>query len=175
MSSVAPPQTIIVLGVSGSGKTTVGRELAEHLGYEFSDADDLHSAANIEKMASGHPLTDDDRLPWLNTVGQHVVDTERQARGIVVACSALKRCYRDILRHYDPASFFVHLDGSFELISSRIAARTHHFMPPSLLSSQFATLEVLGSDELGVTINIDEDPPDIVDQILTSMPGADRP
>jgi carbohydrate kinase (thermoresistant glucokinase family) len=170
---MAPPQAIIVLGVSGSGKTTVGRELAEHLGFEFCDADDLHSAANIEKMASGHPLTDDDRLPWLNTVGQHIAETERQSGGIVVACSALKRSYRDILRRYDESAFFVHLDGTFELIASRIAARTHHFMPPSLLSSQFATLEALGADEVGVTINIDEDPPDIVDQILASMPSAE--
>jgi gluconokinase len=173
MSSMPPTQSIIVLGVSASGKTTVGRELAEHVGFEFLDADDLHSPENIAKMASGHPLTDEDRLPWLNTVGQHIVETERHHLGIVVACSALKRSYRDILRHYDPSSFFIHLDGSFELISARIAARTHHFMPPSLLSSQFATLEALGKDEVGITINIDDDPQDILDQILRALSSGE--
>ncbi len=169
MSSSTPPQAIIVLGVSASGKTTVGRELAEHIGYEFCDADDLHSAENIAKMASGHPLTDEDRIPWLNAVGQHIAEAERLHHGVVVACSALKKSYRDILRHYDPSSFFIHLDGSFEVISSRIAARTHHFMPPSLLSSQFATLEALDEDEVGITIDIDDDPQDILDQILRSL------
>ncbi|MHB1209010.1 MAG: gluconokinase [Acidimicrobiales bacterium] len=165
----AGPRAVVVLGVSGSGKSTVGRSLAERLAYDFCDADDLHSRANIEKMHSGHPLSDEDRLPWLNTVGQRVRETLAQGRGIVMACSALKKSYRDILREYEPTLFCVFLDGSHELIMSRVVAREGSFMPPSLLASQFATLEPLGPDEAGVRIEVSHGLDDTIDAALAAL------
>jgi gluconokinase len=162
-------RAIVVLGVSGSGKSTVGRSLAQRLAYDFCDADDLHSPANIEKMRSGHPLTDEDRVPWLNDVGQRMRETLAHGHGIVVACSALKKSYRDILRDYEPATYFVFLDGSPELIRSRVVAREGSFMPPSLLSSQFATLEPLAADEAGIKIDVSDDVADTVDAALTVL------
>jgi gluconokinase len=162
-------RAIVVLGVSGSGKSTVGRSLAQRLAYDFCDADDLHSPANIEKMRSGHPLTDEDRVPWLNDVGQRMRETLAHCHGIVVACSALKKSYRDILRDYEPATYFVFLDGSPELIRSRVVAREGSFMPPSLLSSQFATLEPLAADEAGIKIDVSGDVADTVDAALTAL------
>lgn len=167
-------RTVVVLGVSGSGKSTVGRSLAERLAYDFRDADDLHSPANIEKMRSGHPLTDEDRMPWLNTVGQTIRETLAHGRGIVMACSALKRSYRDILREYDPALFCVFLDGSHELIMSRVVARDGSFMPPSLLSSQFSTLEPLAPDETGVRIEVSHALNDTIDAALAALVARPR-
>ncbi|NNN09916.1 MAG: gluconokinase [Acidimicrobiaceae bacterium] len=166
---VARPRAIVVLGVSGSGKSTVGRSLAERLGYDFCDADDLHSPANIAKMSSGRPLNDEDRVPWLNAVGHRMRETLDQGRGVVVACSALKKSYRDLLRRYEPATFCVFLDGSPELILSRVVARARSFMPPSLQSSQFATLEPLGVDEEGVKVDVSGDVADTVDAVLAAL------
>jgi gluconokinase len=165
----ADTRAIVVLGVSGSGKSTVGRTLAQRLTYDFCDGDGLHSPTNIEKMRTGHPLTDEDRVPWLNAVGQRMRETLAQGRGIVVACSALKRSYRDILRQFDPATFFVFLDGSQELIMSRVVARENSFMPPSLLASQFATLEPLGADEAGIRIDVSHELPDTVERALAAL------
>jgi carbohydrate kinase (thermoresistant glucokinase family) len=163
------PRGIVVFGVSGSGKTTFGKVLAERLAFAFCDADDLHSHSNIEKMRSGHPLTDEDRRPWLNAVGQRMSEVLRQRRGVVVACSALKREYRDVLREYEPATFFVFLDGSHELISFRVDARQGSFMPRSLLASQFAALEPLGPDERGVKIDVGRETADNVDEVVASL------
>lgn len=166
---VVPARPVVVLGVSGSGKSTVGEALAQRLSYEFCDADDLHSPANIEKMHSGHPLTDEDRLPWLNAVGQRMSDTLARGHGVVMACSALKQRYRDLLRDHEPTTFFVFLDGSEELIASRVRARRGSFMPASLLTSQFDTLEPLGADENGVRIDVGQDLTRTVDEAAEAI------
>ena len=144
---------VIVMGVSGSGKSSVGLLLAKQLGVPFRDADDLHPAANVAKMAAGHPLTDADRWPWLARVGSELAAAE--PNGLVIACSALKRSYRDAIRAVEPAVRFVHLSGSRDLLVSRMAGREGHFMPLSLLDSQLATLEPLHPDEPGVTVSLD--------------------
>ncbi|MTE18339.1 gluconokinase [Streptomyces sp. TRM43335] len=141
------------MGVSGSGKTTVGTALAESLGVPYADADDFHPPSNVEKMTSGVPLTDEDRRPWLDAIAAWL--RERGGRGGVVTCSALKRRYRDRLREAAPELFFVHLNGSAELIASRMSARKGHFMPPELLKSQIDTLEALEEDEAGAVVPID--------------------
>ena len=157
---------IVVMGVSAAGKSTVGRLLAERLGVPFRDADDLHPAANVEKMASGTALDDTDRAPWLDAVG---AELEAASAGIVMACSALKRSYRDRLRAAAPSTVFVHVHGSDELLAARAAARTQHFMPPSLLASQLAVLEPLAADEPGITVDIDGAPAEIVDRALLGL------
>lgn len=151
------------MGVSGSGKSTVGAALARRLRVPFVDADTLHPAANIATMAAGEPLDDDDRHPWLERVGDWLA-THRD--GAVVSCSALKRAYRDQLRTHCPEVEFVHLAGSAEVIADRLAARTDHFMPAALLRSQLDTLEPLGPDEAGLTVDIGPDVDAIVDAVL---------
>lgn len=161
------------MGVSGSGKSTVGAALARRWHVPFVDADTLHPPANIAKMTAGEPLTDDDRRPWLERVGEWLAG---HRDGGVVSCSALKRKYRDQLRARCPQTEFLHLAGSPELIGSRLAARTGHFMPAALLRSQFETLEPLAADEPGCTVDIDQDVDAIIDIFLagsTSRSGAD--
>ncbi|OBH50241.1 gluconokinase [Mycobacterium sp. E2479] len=157
------PAPVVVMGVSGSGKSTVGAALARRLRVPFVDADTLHPAANIATMAAGEPLDDDDRHPWLERVGDWLA-THRD--GAVVSCSALKRAYRDQLRTHCPEVEFVHLAGSAEVIADRLAARTDHFMPAALLRSQLDTLEPLGPDEAGLTVDIGPDVDAIVDAVL---------
>lgn len=150
---------IVVMGVSGSGKSTVGSALAQRLRVPFVDADTLHPPANIAKMSAGEPLDDDDRYPWLEKVGQWLAGHP----GGVISCSALKRKYRNQLRTHCPRVEFLHLNGSPELISSRLAARSGHFMPDALLRSQFDTLEPLGADEAGLTVDIGQSVEAIID------------
>lgn len=132
---------LIIMGVSGSGKTTIGQRVAERLGYGFSDADDFHSAANKAKMAGGIPLNDDDRAPWLQTMRAAIEEWQRTSTGHVLACSALKEGYRLALGAGDPDRKFIYLKGSFELIQSRLEHRAGHFFNPALLQSQFDALE----------------------------------
>jgi gluconokinase len=132
---------VVVMGVSASGKSTVGAALARALSLPFVEGDELHSRHNIEKMSRGEPLTDEDRAPWLDAIASLLGDEARYPRGVVLACSALKTAYRDQLRAASPAVRFVFLDASPELIGARMAARRHHFMPPGLEASQFAALQ----------------------------------
>jgi gluconokinase len=157
------------MGVSGSGKTTIAKEWAARRRYVFIEADSLHSASEIEKMASGHPLNDGDRLPWLRRVGELIQVEEELGHCTVTACSALKRAYRDVLREYDPDTFFVLLDGSIDLVRERMNTRIHSFMPASLLESQYATLEPLQPDESGITIDVSSGPESIVREIATAL------
>ncbi len=163
------PPLVVVMGVSGSGKTTVGSLLAERLGVGFVDADDLHPAANIEKMAAGHPLTDEDRRPWLATVGRTLHDA--RDRGLVVACSALRRDYRDQIRAAEPDARFVYLEASKALLDARVRGRHGHFMPVRLLGSQLDTLEPLAADEPGTTVHLTADatPDMLVSEALSSI------
>jgi gluconokinase len=159
----AAASPIVVMGVSGSGKTTVGSALAQRLRVPFVDADSLHPPANVAKMSAGQPLGDDDRYPWLERVGEWLAG---HRAGGVASCSALKRAYRDQLRAHCPRVEFLYLRGSPETIGARLAARSDHFMPAALLRSQFDALQPLGVDEPGVTVDIDHDVDTIIDIFL---------
>ena len=154
---------VIVMGVSGSGKTTVGQGLATELGLELIEGDDYHPPENVDKMASGIPLTDEDRRPWLRTLAELLADRHARRQGTVLACSALRRPYRDLLRSAVPAdeTFFVQLDADRETLRSRMKSRKGHYMPPALLESQLATLEPLQYDEGGVIVDATR-PDDVV-------------
>ena len=161
------------MGVSGCGKSTIGRLLADRLLCDFIDADDLHPDANKKKMHAAIPLTDADREPWLHLVG-HAIATEIDAgRGVVVACSALKRSYRDILRASAPGIEFLLLHGSRELLARRLEGRAGHFMSPALLDSQLATLEALQPDEHGIVIDIADNPIAMVDDAIAALSTVD--
>jgi carbohydrate kinase (thermoresistant glucokinase family) len=151
---------VVVMGVSGAGKSTIGVLVADALNVRFVDADSLHPIANVAKMAAGTPLDDDDRWPWLAVVGRTLSDASSD--GLVVACSALKRVYRDAIRAEVPEVIFLHLDGTHAVLSRRLEGRTDHFMPTSLLDSQLSTLERLQSDENGVVVDIDAPVPEVV-------------
>ncbi len=157
---------LVLMGVSGSGKTTVGALLAGELHRVYAEADDFHPPANVAKMAAGHPLTDDDRWPWLHAIG-HWID-ERIAKGeaAVVTCSALKRKYRDVLRR--PEVQIVYLRGSHELIAQRMAARHGHFFKASMLDSQFADLEEPTPDEHVITVQVGGSPSEIANAIVAA-------
>ncbi len=154
---------IVVMGVSGSGKSTVGAALAQRLRVPFADADDFHPEANIAKMTAGHALDDDDRRPWLDSIGEWLV---AHTEGGVMSCSALKCAYRDQLRDHCVDVEFLHLAGTPELIGRRQASRPGHFMPASLLASQFETLEPLTADEHGVDIDVEKDIDSIVHEYV---------
>jgi carbohydrate kinase (thermoresistant glucokinase family) len=158
---------VVVMGVSGSGKSTIGALLAADLHAHFVDGDALHPASNVAKMAAGIPLDDADRWPWLAAVG-HALATAGEA-GIVVACSSLKRVYRDAITAVAPGAVFVELDGSHDLLEQRIAGRHGHFMPSSLLDSQLATLEPLESDERGMRIDIEQPEDAIVREAVAGI------
>jgi gluconokinase len=158
-------QRIVIMGVSGCGKSTVGAALSGALGIGYRDGDDLHPPANVEKMRAGQPLTDDDRWPWLDRVAAVL----RDAAPVIAGCSALRRAYRDHLRAGAGGPItFLYLTGSRDLIAARMAARTGHYMPPSLLGSQFAALEPPGMDE-ALTIDIDQPLPAILSTILAHL------
>ncbi|MEJ1089093.1 gluconokinase [Microbacterium sp. Mu-80] len=156
---------IVVMGVSGAGKTTIARLIGERLGMPFIDADDLHDEANVAKMSAGIPLTDEDRMPWLERVGNAL----SQHPTPVIACSALKRAYRDVLRGRAPRTRFVMLDADLERLASQVSHREDHFMPPALLQSQLDTLEPLEADEPGVVIQVDAGPDELVARAVDAL------
>ena len=163
MTLTTPPARrpiAVVMGVSGSGKTTVGQELAARLGVPYADADEFHPPANIAKMSAGVPLDDTDRAPWLRAIAGWLAD--HRATGAVVSCSALKRRYRDVLRAPVGHLPFLHLDGDPAVVAQRVAGRPGHFMPASLVASQFADLEPLGPDEEGMVADLAAPVDDVV-------------
>lgn len=169
MAHAALPSVLIVMGVSGSGKSTVAALLAGRLGWEYGDADDFHSPANVRKMHGGSPLTDADRQPWLHAMAAWVDATRSVGRHGVLACSALKREYRAVLVGGRTDVRLVYLQGNRGLIGERQAARHNHFMPPSLIDSQFETLEEPGPDERPLVMSVLPRPPDIVQGIVAAL------
>ena len=156
---------IVLMGVSGSGKSTVGAALAQRLRVPYADADDFHPPENVAKMTAGEPLDDDDRRPWLDAIGEWLADHDRG----VITCSALKRAYRDLLRGHRADVEFVHLHGTREVIARRQATRPGHFMPASLLDSQFATLEPLEGDEKGFVVDVGRSVDEIVEAAVAGL------
>lgn len=168
------PCALIVMGVSGSGKSTIASHLAERLGWIFEDGDRFHPASNVAKMSAGHPLNDEDRWPWLQAIADKIGRVCEADGHVVIACSALKRTYRDVLLRSRNDVRFVFLDGSKALIAERLAARKDHFMPPGLLDSQFKTLERPRADERPITVSIDAPVETIVNNIVAQMAGGAR-
>jgi gluconokinase len=163
------PCALVVMGVSGSGKSTIADKLAERLGWRCEDGDRFHPASNIAKMSAGHPLTDEDRWPWLQAIADEIDRVCKAGGRAVIACSALKRAYRDILVHGRNDVRVIYLDGTEPLIAKRLAQRKGHFMPAGLLASQFKTLEPPDPGEHPVTVSIDASVDAIVDDIVSQL------
>ena len=163
------PLQLVVMGVSGSGKSTVAVLIGERLGCEVAEGDDFHSPENVAKMAAGQPLTDEDRLPWLRAIAAWLAERARAGVPAIITCSALKRSYRDLLREAAPRLAFLHLSGDRALIADRIEARSGHFMPVQLLDSQYAALEPLEADERGLTLDVARTPDELADAALDGL------
>jgi gluconokinase len=162
-------QQVVVMGVSGVGKTTVAQGIAGTMGWTFAEGDDFHPEANVVKMSAGQPLTDEDRWPWLRSIGTWLSAGIASGRSGVVTCSALRRVYRDLLREGRPEVMFCHLAAEPDLIGDRIGSRSGHYMPASLLGSQLATLEPLQPDEPGVVVSIDGEPDEVIARALAAL------
>ena len=169
MARHAIPCALVVMGVSGAGKSTVAESLAARLGWRCEDGDKFHPASNVAKMSACQPLTDDDRWPWLKAIADEIDRLCGKEQRAVFACSALKRSYREVLVHGRDDVRVIFLDGTQALIAGRLAARKGHFMPPGLLDSQFATLERPASDEAALTVSIDAPVETIVDDIVRQL------
>ena len=169
MPPEAAPHALILMGVSGSGKTTIGEMLAARIGWRYEDADSFHPAANVAKMSAGQPLTDDDRWPWLRAIADEIDRTNAAGERVVIGCSALRRAYRDVLVHGRSDIRIVYLDGTQDLIADRLGQRKGHFMPPGLLTSQFGTLEPPTPDEHALTVSIDAPVEIVVNDILGKL------
>ena len=169
MAGAKAPCALIVMGVSGSGKSTIAAALAQRLGWRFEDGDSFHPAANVAKMSAGHPLTDEDRWPWLNAIADEIGRVCEAGEHVIIACSALKHSYRDVLLRGRGDVRFVFLKGTQELIADRLAQRKGHFMPPGLLTSQFKTLEPPEAGEHVITVSIDETVEMIVDGVMRQL------
>jgi len=161
--------TIVVMGVSGSGKSTVAAELTARLGWTFAEGDDFHPPENVAKMASGRPLDDDDRWPWLRRLAAWIGEQEAAGTSAVVTCSALKRSYRDLLRDGHPSVWFAHVHADPQLIRERVERRGGHYMPPSLLESQLATLEPVADDEPGAVVSGVAPAPEVALEVITTL------
>lgn len=164
-----PVMQIVVMGVAGSGKSTLAAVLAERLGCEMAEADTFHSPANVAKMSAEIPLNDEDRAPWLRAIAAWIAERDRASRSAVVTCSALKRAYRDVLRAASPRLFFLHLTGPREVIAKRMQHRPGHYMPVSLLDSQFSTLEPLAPDERGIVVEVCRPPDALATEALAAL------
>jgi gluconokinase len=165
---------VVVMGASGSGKTTLAAGLAGTLGWTLADGDGFHPRTNIRKLSDGHPLTDEDRWPWLEAIAAWLT-TQRSARAnAVVSCSALRRTYRDLLRQDRPEVIFCFVEVSAHVLAERLAKRTNHFMSPTLLADQLATLEPLESDEPAFVVNGDRPQDEVLDQALRGLSAAER-
>ena len=169
MGDDTDPCALVVMGVSGSGKSTIADSLAARLGWRCEDGDKFHPASNVAKMSAGHPLTDEDRWPWLQAIADEIDRVCKAGERAVIACSALKRAYRDILVHGRNDVRIIFLQGTQALIAGRLAARKGHFMPPGLLTSQFATLEPPDVNEHPVTVSIDAKVETIIDDIIRQL------
>lgn len=169
------PVRVVLMGVSGCGKSTVGEGLAAHLGWRFVEGDGLHPPENVAKMAAGQPLDDEDRAGWLATLADLLGQARSQGQGLVISCSALKRAYRDRLRAGDAQLLFVHLQGSQAMIAERIAARTHKYMPASLLDSQFAALQAPGPDEQALSLSVQSTPAELIAHIAQHLQAQTCP
>ena len=169
MADATGPRALVVMGVSGSGKSTIAERLAARLGWRYEDADQFHPPANVAKMSAGQPLTDEDRWPWLQAIADEIDRLSATGQRAVIACSALKRAYRDILVHGRGDIRLVFLNGTQDLIADRLAARKGHFMPPGLLASQFKTLEPPQPGERPITVSIDAPVEAIVDDIISQL------
>jgi len=163
------PCALVVMGVSGSGKSTIGEKLAQRLGWSYEDGDRFHPPSNVAKMSAGQPLTDEDRWPWLRAIADEIDRVCEAGEHAAIACSALKRAYRGVLVHGRNDVRIIYLKGTQELIASRLAQRKGHFMPPGLLASQFKTLEPPGPDENPVTVSIEAPVETIVDEIVRQL------
>ncbi|MFP5347573.1 MAG: gluconokinase [Actinomycetes bacterium] len=166
MSAAESTRHVVVMGVSGSGKTTIAQGISAVTGMPYGEADQFHPQANVDKMAAGIPLNDEDRWPWLRDIAAWMASEAADGKSTVVACSALKRSYRDLLRGGPPALQFVQLDGSAEVIRERMSHRSGHFMPTTLLDSQIATLEPLQPDEDGIVLDLTLPPEVLVDEAV---------
>ena len=164
-----PPNALIVMGVSGSGKTTIGERLAARIGWRYEDADAFHPAANVAKMSAGQPLTDEDRWPWLRAIADEIDRASEAGERVVIGCSALRRVYRDVLVHGRHDIRIIYLQGTQGLIADRLGERKGHFMPPGLLTSQFKTLEPPTPDEHALTVSIDAPVETVVNDILGKL------
>ena len=169
------PRHLVVMGVSGCGKTSVGRQLAQALGHAFVEGDELHPPGNVTRMAAGTPLTDADRAGWLAEIGHRLGQARADDQGLVVSCSALKRSYRDGLRAACPGVVFVHLQGSADLLRQRMHTRSGHYMPPSLLDSQLATLEPPAADEAAITLDVRPPTAQVVATALAQLQASTAP
>lgn len=165
-------RTLVVMGVSGVGKTSVADAIVDRSGWVFVEGDDLHPEANRAKMTAGTPLDDDDRWPWLRRIAAWIGEQEAAGRDAVLTCSALKRSYRDLLRDGHPSVLFVHLLAPRTLIQTRLDNRRGHYMPPALLGSQLETLEPLHPDEPGFAVDTDHSPSDVADDVLAHVTGS---
>lgn len=169
MTLAGGPVIVVVMGVSGSGKTTISALLAGKLGCQFQEGDDLHPKANVEKMRSGMPLTDADRMPWLHKIAEEIDGWRARGESGVLTCSALKRAYRDVIIGSRSDVILVYLKGSHDLIKQRMAARHEHFMPVALLDSQFATLEEPTPDEHPIVVDVGGRPASVADEIVRQI------